>query len=137
MRILYLLPSIMVVSMLALSLAPVYAARPPWVFPAGCCYYNDVVVRTVVPPNASFPQEGTDPFYAITNGVSGQKPVVAVAPGDIGYNGGHWKFHAVTFNQGETPYLLTSASAVLAAQNAGDVTVTRIAQNDFLCPIQF
>jgi len=36
-----------------------------------------------------------------------------------------------------TPYLLTSAGAVLAAAAAGDVTITRDPAMDFLCPIQF
>jgi hypothetical protein len=109
------------------------SGRPPFVFPAGCCYYNDTVVRTVVPP-ASNPNEGRDNFYAITNGVSGQKGVVAVAPGDQGYHGGHWKFYAVTFNV--APYLLTSESAVLAAEAVGDVTISRDPSADFRCPIQ-
>lgn len=116
-------------------LTPVHAATPPFVFPAGCCYYNGDLVRTVVPP-AAFPNEGRDNFYAVMNGVAMQKAVVAVAPGAADYHGGQWKFHAVTFNAGVTPYLLTSASAVLAAQAAGDVSVTRIPGNDFLCPIQ-
>ncbi len=116
-------------------LTPVHATTPTFVFPAGCCYYNGDLVRTVVPP-AAFPNEGRDDFYAVMNGVAMQKGVVAVAPGAADYHGGHWKFHAVTFNAGVTPYLLTSASAVLAAQAAGDVAVTRIPANDFLCPIQ-
>ena len=36
-----------------------------------------------------------------------------------------------------TPYLLTSEAAVLAAGMAGDVTIDRVAANDFKCPIQF
>jgi hypothetical protein len=107
--------------------------RPPFVFPAICCYYNDTIVRTVTPP-ASDPNEGRDNFYAITNGVAGQKGVVGVAPGDPGYHGGHWKFFAVTFTV--APYLLTSEAAVLAAEAAGDVTITRDASADFRCPIQ-
>ncbi|MGH9312688.1 MAG: hypothetical protein ACRD1S_05770, partial [Vicinamibacterales bacterium] len=106
---------------------------PPFVFPEGCCYYNGTGVRTVVPPAAN-PQTGRDNFYAITNGVTGQKGVVGVAPGDTDYHGGHWKFHAVTFTV--TPYLLTSEAAVLAAQAAGDVTVARDPDADFKCPIQ-
>lgn len=102
---------------------------PPFVFPGGCCYYHDTIVRTVVPP-ASNPREGRDNFY----GVAGQMGVVGVVPGDTGYHGGHWKFHSVTFNV--TPYLLTSEAAVLAAAAAGDVTVTRVPEMDFKCPIQ-
>ena len=109
------------------------AAPPGFVFPAGCCYYDGGIVRTVVPPS-SFPNEGRDNFYAVANGVAGQKGVVAVAPGDAGYHGGAWAVSVVAFNV--TPYLLTSEAAVLAAQAAGDVTVTRNPGADFRCPIQ-
>jgi hypothetical protein len=121
-----------VVAVLAVA-AVASAARPGFVFPGGCCYYDGEVVRTVVPP-AAFPNEGTDPFYAVVGGMAEQKAVVGLAPGDAGYNGGHWAFHAVTWNV--APYLLTSEAAVLAAEAAGDVTITRVAANDFLCPIQ-
>lgn len=123
-----------VVSALLVTLAaPALAARPGFVFPGICCYYEGSIVRTVAPP-ASFPNEGTDPFFAVIGGATGQKGVVGVAPGDAGYHGGHWAFHAVTWNT--TPYLLTSADAVHAAASAGDVTVTRNPAMDFLCPIQ-
>ena len=123
---------VVAVAVLAVS-AVATAARPGFVFPGGCCFYEGDTVRTVVPP-AEFPNQGTDPFYAITNGVADQKAVVGLAPGDAGYNGGHWAFHSVTWN--DDPYLLTSESAILAAAAAGDVTITRVAENDFLCPIQ-
>ncbi|HWM53078.1 MAG TPA: hypothetical protein VNP71_07955 [Thermoplasmata archaeon] len=110
---------------------PAQAARPGFVFPDICCYYNGALVRTVVPP-AAFPNEGRDNFYV----VMGQEifGVVAVAPGAAGYHGGHWAFHSVMWNV--APYLLTSEAAILAAQTAGDVSVTRVPENDFLCPIQ-
>src|SRR2546426_228432 len=112
-------------------LPPAQAARPGFVFPDICCYYNGAVVRTVVPP-AAFPHEGRDNFYM----VMGQAifGVVGVAPGAPGYHGGHWKFHSVTWNVAAYP--LTSESAILSAAAAGDVTVTRNAENDFLCPIE-
>lgn len=113
--------------------APAFADRPGFVFPAGCCFYQGAVVRTVVPPSAT-PNEGIDNFYGVAGGVAGQKGVVAVAPGDTNYHGGHWKFFSVTWNV--APYLLTSEAAVLSAEAAGDVTVTRVPANDFLCPIQ-
>jgi hypothetical protein len=120
-------------AILVTGLAPAEAARPPFVFPDGCCFYEGEMVRTVVPP-ASNPREGRDPFYGIVDGAAGQKGVVAVAPGDVGYHGGHWKFFRVTWNV--TPYLLTSAAAVLAAEAAGDVDVDRVPSMDFKCPIQ-
>lgn len=111
---------------------PAHAATPGFVFPDICCYYNGSIVRTVVPP-AAFPSEGRDNFYV----VMGQEVfgVVGVAPGAPDYHGGQWKFHLVTWNVAAYP--LTSEAAILAAQSAGDVTVTRDAANDFLCPIQF
>ena len=108
------------------------ADTPAFVFPDFCCYYNGSVVRTVTPP-AAFPNEGRDNFYVVmSQAIIG---VTGVAPGAIGYHGGHWKFHLVTWNV--VPYSLTSEAAVLAAAAAGDVTIARIPANDFLCPIQF
>lgn len=131
----FALVALAVPAVLVATLASARAqSPPPFVFPDGCCYYNDAIVRTVVPPAAT-PQEGIDNFYAFPDGAAaGQKGVVAVAPGAPNYHGGHWKFFAVTFNV--TPYLLTSEAAVLAAEAAGDVTVTRVTANDFKCPIQ-
>jgi hypothetical protein len=117
----------------AVAVAPsAQAARPGFVFPDICCYYNGAIVRTVVPP-AAFPNEGRDNFYVVMGQVI--FGVVAVAPGAPGYHGGHWKFHSVTWNV--APYLLTSEAAILSAQISGDVSVTRVPENDFLCPIQF
>jgi len=121
-------------SLTASAASAAASERPPFVFPSGCCFYEGRVVRTVVPP-ARTPQEGRDNFYAFPNGAAaGQKGVVGVAPGDLSYHGGHWAFHAVTFNV--TPYLLTSEAAVLAAAAAGDVSIARVPANDFKCPIQ-
>jgi hypothetical protein len=98
--------------------------------------YNDGdIVRTVVNP-ARIPNGGTDPFYSVTNGVDGQLGIAGVAPGDGPYHGGAWAMNTVTFNDGVTPYLLTSDEAVFAAETAGDVTVTRVPGADFRCPVQ-
>ncbi len=118
-------------SMLAVPVVSVFAAQAGF----GQLYYNGTIVRTVVPP-AAFPNQGIDNFYKVTNGVSGQLGVASVAPGNTNYHGGHWKVFLVSFNSGLSGYLLTSESAVLAAQAKGDITVTRVAAQDFLCPIQ-
>jgi len=116
---------------LVLSVTPAFAATPGF----GNLYYNGTIVGTVVPP-AAFPNEGQDNFYKVTNGAAGQLGIVAVAPGSSGYHGGHWKVFTATFNPEITPVLLTSEQAVLSAQSAGMVTVTRNAAADFLCPVQ-
>ncbi len=100
----------------------------------GNLFFNDNIVRTVVPP-AAFPNEGLDNFYKVTNGASGQLGITAVAPGSADYHGGHWAVSHVTWVSG-TPVLLKSEAEVLAAKAAGSVTVTRVAMEDFLCPVQ-
>ena len=99
----------------------------------GQLFYDGDTVRTVVPPAAT-PQEGRDNLYVIMDGAMGQLAVAAVAPGDRDYHGGQWAFHRVTWNV--TPYLLRSEDEVLAATGVGDITVERLADNDFNCPIQ-
>src|SRR5256885_13042552 len=116
---------------LVLPVTPAFAATPGF----GNLYYNGTIVHTVVPP-AAFPNTGLDNFYKVTNGAAGQLGIASVAPGADGYHGGHWKVFIVTFNQDATPVLLTSQGAVLAAQSAGTITVTRNASADFLCPVQ-
>ena len=101
----------------------------------GQLFYNDSIVRTVVTPVAT-PNQGRDNFYEVTNGAVGQLGIASVAPGADGYHGGHWKVFVVTFNEGVTPFLLKSQAEVLAAQAAGQVTVTRNGTADFLCPVQ-
>jgi hypothetical protein len=130
-RVLLFVPTLLL-ALFALP-ATAQADTPPFVFPDGCCYLDGAVVRTVVPPAAA-PDAGRDDFYAVMGGVAEQKGVVAVGPGSAGYHGGDWKFFAVTWSV--DPYLLTSAGAVLAAAAAGDVTITRVPENDFKCPIQ-
>lgn len=101
----------------------------------GSLFHNGDVVGTVVNPGSVPPGSGNDPFYAVTNGAAGQLGIAGVAPGDGPYHGGNWAFNAVTFKLGVTPYLLTSDEAVFAAEDRGDVTVTRVPDEDFRCPV--
>ena len=100
----------------------------------GQLFLDGEVVGTVVNP-AALPNGGSDPFFMVTNGVQEQLGIAGVGPGQPGYTGGDWAVHLVTFNMGVTPYLLTSDENVMAAQAAGDVTVTRDPSRDFRCPI--
>jgi len=102
----------------------------------GSLFLDGHVVGTVVPPAQLPAGAGQDPFYKVTNGASGQLGIAGVGPGDAeAFHGGAWQVWTVTFNAGVTPYLLTSASAVAAAESAGDITVTRAPDADFRCPI--
>lgn len=118
-------------ALLALVTAQALQAQPQF----GELYYDGGVVRTVIPPAAA-PKQGRDPIYPITNGVDGQLPVAAVAPGDKDYHGGKWAVNLVMWNMGTEPYLLTSAQMVLDAEAWGYVTITRVRDADFKCPIQ-
>ena len=99
----------------------------------GFLFHDGNVVGTVVVPAHVAPGSGTDPFFKVTNGVSDQLGIAGVAPGDGPYHGGDWQVFTVTFDV--TPYLLTSDEAVMQAEMAGDITVTRAPDADFRCPI--
>ena len=101
----------------------------------GQLFHDGAIVGTVVTPSPIAAGSGTDPFYNVTNGAAGQLGIAGVAPGDGPYHGGSWQVYLVTFKAGVTPYLLTSDEAVMAAQAAGDVTVTRAGDADFRCPV--
>jgi hypothetical protein len=101
--------------------------------PFGQLFYDNEVVRTIVPP-ATMSKPGRDNFYVVEGGAEGQLGIAAVAPGDTNYHGGKWAFHSVIWNV--APELLKSEADVLAAEAAGDVTVTRVPAMDFKCPIQ-
>jgi hypothetical protein len=101
----------------------------------GQLFHDGAIVGTVVTSAPIAPGSGTDPFYKVTNGASGQLGIAGVAPGDGPYHGGSWQVYLVTFKAGVAPYLLTSDEAVFVAQAAGDVTVTRAGDTDFRCPV--
>lgn len=126
--------AVAVPALLALAVAPASAGPRAVLFPDACCCYEGGMVRTVIPPSST-PKEGRDNIYAfLAAAADGQKGVVAVAPGDPDYHGGHWAVHLVTWNV--APYLLTSEAEVLAAEAAGDVDIERVREADFRCPIQ-
>jgi hypothetical protein len=120
----------------AVTLAAAVAAGPGMATTGkGSLFHDGAVVGTVVVPAPVAPGSGSDPFYNVTNGAAGQLGIAGVAPGDGPYHGGDWQVWLVTFKDGVTPYLLTSDEAVLAAEAAGDVTVTRAPDADFRCPV--
>jgi hypothetical protein len=114
--------------MLALIPATTHAA--PRTF--GQLYHDGEVLRTFGVP-AAVPHGGRDPLFVFTNGVDGQLSVTQFAPGDPGYHGGAWAVYQVTFTG--KAYLITSDEAIQAAAAAGDITLTRAANQDFRCPV--
>ena len=79
------------------------------------------------------------------SGLSGQRSVAEVAPGDPGYNGGRWHVYAVSFTEaglmvhdpdgdGVVNFELTNAEAVLDAAELGHLTISD-AGVFFECPL--
>jgi hypothetical protein len=64
------------------------------------------------------------PIWAFTNGASGQKNVIDVVPGQRGYTP-LWQVSMVTWADGVTPRVLTSAAQIRAAASAGDLRIRR------------
>jgi hypothetical protein len=62
------------------------------------------------------------PIWTVTNGADGQSNIVDTVPGQPDYSP-LWQVNKVTWKDGVTPRLLTSADAVKQAEQAGDVTV--------------
>jgi hypothetical protein len=115
--------------------AALAAIQPAGAATKGQLFHNGDVVGTVVPPDRIAAGAGLDPLYMVTNGASGQLGIAGVGPGDGPFHGGAWQVWLVTFDAGVTPYLLTSDEAVMAAADAGDVTVVRAPDLDNRCPV--
>jgi len=124
-------PILFSLALIATILPSSASAAPP---PRGRLYLDGEIVRTIALP-ASVPHGGLDPLYQVTNGTSEQLGIAGVGPGDPDFHGGLWAVYTVTFNRGVTPYLLTSDEDVMAAEAAGDVTVTRQPSLDNRCPV--
>ncbi len=107
-------------------------ADPPGGF--GSLYVDGEIYRTFGVPAAT-PMGGKDDIFPIMGGVEGQLAVSAVGPGTPGYHGGLWAVWPTMWNAGVEPYLLTSYEEVMDAYMAGDVSIVRMADADFRCPV--
>jgi hypothetical protein len=121
---------------LALAIAvPANAASGNAAITGHHLWLNGERLSTVV-VSSPLPNGGLDPIYAIfVNGAMFGDGIAAVGPGVGSYHGGAWAVNVVTFNQGYMPHQFASAAEVLAAANAGMVTITRVPAADFRCPV--
>lgn len=107
-------------------------ADPPGGF--GSVYYDGEIFATHGVPAAT-PMGGKDDIFPIMGGVEGQLAVSAVGPGSPGFHGGLWAVWPTMWTAGVEPYLLTSVEEVMEAYNAGDVSIVRMPEADFRCPL--
>jgi len=78
------------------------------------------------------PGTGTDPIIAFTN--FDQGGVAQYAPG-AGSHGGRWMVYLASWVDPADAYLLTDFDDVIALVEAGEITLQRMPDADFRCPI--
>jgi len=119
-------------ALLLSALASSVAAGGP---PALSFYIDDVRYRTVGTPtdftNTGAPASTYDKIYNL--GGNGLVNVADAKPGDRDFNGGRWAVYAVTWNV--TPWQFTNDEQVLAAAQAGDITISAEPVKLFFCNV--
>jgi hypothetical protein len=103
--------------------------------PPGVAFYVDGdLYRTVGTPtdfaDTGAPVSSFDTVYQFFGTITN---VASSAPGDRDFNGGRWMVIGASWNV--TPYQLHSEEEVLAAADAGDITLTSEPIRLFECPV--
>lgn len=116
--------------LLSIAAAPAAAGGPPSLG----FYVDGERYRTVGTPtdlsDTGAPLHTYDTIYALGSGLVN---VAEAKPGDRDFNGGRWRVLPITWST--TPVQLTSAEAVLAAADAGWLTIGTTPVRMFLCPV--
>ena len=98
-------------------------------------YIDDVRYRTVGTPTDFFgtgaPASTYDKIYNLGTGIN----VADAKPGDRDFNGGRWLVYTVTWAQGVTPVQYTNDMQILAAQDAGLLTINPDPVKAFFCNV--
>lgn len=99
-------------------------------------YVDGALYRTVGTPTdlsgTGAPASSYDTIYALGGDLLN---VAEAKPGDRDYNGGRWLVLPVTWTAGVTPVQYTSDAQVLAAQEAGLLTIGSTPVKQFVCPV--
>jgi hypothetical protein len=98
----------------------------------GTIYAEGDAYRTFGTPARVDPGTGTDPIIAFTN--FDQGGVARYAPGQ-GSHGGRWMVYVATWVDSGDAHLLTDFDDVMALVGAGEITLQRMPNADFRCPI--
>ena len=105
--------------------------------PPGVGFYVDgALYRTVGTPtdlsHTGAPAFSYDRIYALGDGLMN---VAEAKPGDTDYNGGRWMVLPVTWAVGVSPVQYTSDAQVIAAAEAGLLTIATTPAKQFVCPV--
>jgi len=98
----------------------------------GTIYADGEAFRTFGNPARVDPGTGTDPIIAFSN--FDQGGVAQYAPGQ-GSHGGRWMVWVATWVDPADAHLLTDFDDVMALVDAGEITLQRVPDADFRCPI--
>ncbi len=98
----------------------------------GTIYVDGIPYRTFANPARVDPGTGTDPIIAFTN--FDQGGVALHAPGR-GSHGGRWAVTMATWTDEADARLVTSYAEILQLAAAGELTLVRVPNADFRCPI--
>jgi hypothetical protein len=98
----------------------------------GTIYADGSAFRTFGTPARVDPGTGTDPIIAFSNFDQGS--VAQYAPGE-GSHGGRWQVSVATWVDPADAHLLTDFDDVIALVDAGQITLQRVPDADFRCPI--
>jgi hypothetical protein len=129
-RVALALPAAMLV--VTLGSGGVAAGGPP----APAFYVDDVLFRTVgTPTDLSGTGAPTHTYDVIYELGAGLMNVAESKPGDTDYNGGRWMVLPVTWSPGVTPVQLTNDGQVLAAEEAGLLSIAATPAKQFVCPV--
>ena len=115
------------IGLLALALAGPVGART-----FGTIYAEGDAYRTFGVEARVDPGTGTDPIIAFSN--FDQGGVAQYAPGP-GSHGGRWQVWVATWVDVGDAHLLTDFDDVMALVGAGEITLQRMPDADFRCPI--
>jgi hypothetical protein len=118
--------------LVSLAVSSVAASGPP----ALGFYVDDVRYRTVSTPtdftNTGAPASTFDKIYALGPGLIN---VADAKPGDRDFNGGRWAVYGITWSQGVTPVQYTNDGQILAAAQAGLLTISASPVKEFFCSV--
>ena len=98
----------------------------------GTIYAEGEAFRTFGNPARVDPGTGTDPIIAFSN--FDQGGVAKYAPGP-GSHGGRWMVWVATWVDPGDAHLLTDFDDVMVLVSAGEITLVRMPDADFRCPI--
>lgn len=124
------------IAALAASAMAVLFTAPVGAKDFGMLYAEGETFRTFGNPANVAPGTGTDPLYTFVNSTNGaQLSVAQFAPGQ-GSHGGRWAIWEATWvNDADRSILVTDYETLQAYMTAERLTLGRVDEDDFRCPI--